>query len=135
MCCVADEIPLSGDTSCWERAGVHASDDGADVACPVSLIEWFLNFYKDTQKGPVRPLEGICRAGEVLFVPRGWWHMALNLEVGHMSAGQLKWLKCFEEAFGPGKSCAALGLCVVLEWLYVAHHYHSGHVRGVQMQV
>jgi hypothetical protein len=63
-------------------AGVHASDDGADVACPVSLIEWFLNFYKESQKGLVQPLEGICRAGEVLFVPRGWWHMALNLEVG-----------------------------------------------------
>lgn len=60
--------------------GVHASDDGADVACPVSLIEWFLNFYKETQTGSVQPLEGICRAGEVLFVPRGWWHMALNLE-------------------------------------------------------
>ncbi|KAL3149040.1 hypothetical protein ABBQ32_001885 [Trebouxia sp. C0010 RCD-2024] len=60
--------------------GVHASDDGADVACPVSLIEWFLNFYKETQNGPVQPLEGICRAGEVLFVPRGWWHMAMNLE-------------------------------------------------------
>lgn len=65
------------------NAGVHASDDGADVACPVSLIDWFLSFYKATQKGPVQPLEGICRAGEVLFVPRGWWHMALNLEVWH----------------------------------------------------
>ena len=63
-------------------AGVHASGDGADVACPISLIEWFLNFYKETQTGAVQPLEGICRAGEVLFVPRGWWHMALNLEVG-----------------------------------------------------
>lgn len=84
-CCVADRRPLFGDASCWEPVGVHASDDGADVACPVSLIEWFLNFYKDTQKGSVRPLEGICRAGEVLFVPRGWWHMAMNLEVGHMS--------------------------------------------------
>lgn len=82
VCCVADHRLLP---DCWECAGVHASDDGADVACPVSLIEWFLNFYKDTQKGPVRPLEGICRAGEVLFVPRGWWHMAMNLEVGHMS--------------------------------------------------
>lgn len=85
VCCVVDQGLFSGYTSCWEHVGVHASDDGADVACPVSLIEWFLNFYKDTQKGPVRPLEGICRAGEVLFVPRGWWHMAMNLEVGHMS--------------------------------------------------
>ena len=61
---------------------MHASDDGADVACPVSLIDWFLSFYKAAQQGPVQPLEGICRAGEVLFVPRGWWHMALNVEVG-----------------------------------------------------
>ena len=66
---------------CAMFAGVHASDDGADVACPVSLIDWFLSFYKAAQQGPVQPLEGICTAGEVLFVPRGWWHMALNVEV------------------------------------------------------
>ena len=81
-----DEVPAApyaGNTVCLcvPIAGVHASDDGADVACPVSLVEWFLNFYKETRRGPVQPLEGICRAGEVLFVPRGWWHMALNLEV------------------------------------------------------
>ena len=51
------------------------------MACPVSLIDWFLSFYEATQQGPVQPLEGICRQGEVLFVPRGWWHMALNVEV------------------------------------------------------
>ena len=28
----------------------------------------------------VRPVECIVRAGEVLFIPRGWWHTALNLE-------------------------------------------------------
>lgn len=27
--------------------GVQPSDDGADVATPVSLVEWFLNFYQD----------------------------------------------------------------------------------------
>ncbi len=63
------------------HAGVHASADGADVATPVSLVEWFLNFYEAAQHGRVRPLEGIVRAGEVLFVPRGWWHLAINLEV------------------------------------------------------
>ncbi len=26
------------------------------------------------------PLECIVRAGELLFVPRGWWHCAINLE-------------------------------------------------------
>ncbi|BDA49233.1 Bifunctional arginine demethylase and lysyl-hydroxylase JM [Coccomyxa sp. Obi] len=60
--------------------GVHASVDGADVATPVSIVEWFLNFYEAAQHGRVRPLEGIVRAGEVLFVPRGWWHLAINLE-------------------------------------------------------
>lgn len=62
-------------------AGVYASTDGAEVATPVSLVEWFLNFYEATQEGDVRPVEGIVRAGEVLFVPRGWWHLAMNLEV------------------------------------------------------
>ena len=60
---------------------MHASADGAEVATPVSLIEWFLNFYEAAQEGDVKPVEGIVRAGEVLFVPRGWWHLAINLEV------------------------------------------------------
>ena len=29
---------------------------------------------------PPRVMEGICGPGDVLFVPSGWWHMALNLE-------------------------------------------------------
>jgi len=61
--------------------GVMASEDGADVATSVSLVEWFLNFYEETQEGRVKPQECVVKAGEVLFVPRGWWHMALNLEV------------------------------------------------------
>ena len=60
---------------------MHASADGADVATPVSIVEWFLSFYDAAQRGRVKPIEGIVRAGEVLFVPRGWWHLALNLEV------------------------------------------------------
>lgn len=32
----------------------------------------------------VRPIECICRPGEVLYVPRGWWHCVLNL--GHTVA-------------------------------------------------
>ena len=63
------------------NAGVHASADGAEVATPVSLVEWFLNFYTAAQEGDVKPVEGVVRAGEVLFVPRGWWHLAMNLEV------------------------------------------------------
>ena len=48
----------------------------------MSLIEWFLNFYEDARE--LRPVEGVVRAGEVLFVPKGWWHLALNLEVRHV---------------------------------------------------
>jgi hypothetical protein len=62
--------------------GVHPSPDGADVATPLSLTEWFLNFYEEAQEGKVKPLECVVRAGEVLFIPRGWWHMAMNLEDG-----------------------------------------------------
>ncbi|KAK9819897.1 hypothetical protein WJX72_003757 [[Myrmecia] bisecta] len=60
--------------------GVHPSADGADVATPLSLIEWFLNFCSHAQEGDVKPIECVVRSGELLFVPRGWWHMALNLE-------------------------------------------------------
>jgi hypothetical protein len=62
--------------------GVHASPDGADVATSVSLIEWFLNFYDETRQHKVKPVECIVSAGELLFVPRGWWHMAINLDPG-----------------------------------------------------
>eukprot|EP00301_Raphidiophrys_heterophryoidea_P025293 c8453_g1_i2.p1 GENE.c8453_g1_i2~~c8453_g1_i2.p1 ORF type:complete len:308 (-),score=69.35 c8453_g1_i2:210-1133(-) len=61
--------------------GVFPSADGADVACPISLVEWFIGFYEkpeaDSRSGR---LECILREGELLFVPRGWWHCALNLE-------------------------------------------------------
>ena len=51
------------------------------MATPVSLIEWFLNYYEECQSGRVKPKECVVKAGELLFVPRGWWHLALNLEV------------------------------------------------------
>lgn len=50
--------------------GVHPSPDGADVATPVSLIEWFINFYDSTREGRVRPVECVCGPGELVFVPR-----------------------------------------------------------------
>ncbi|KAF8065440.1 F-box protein [Scenedesmus sp. PABB004] len=60
--------------------GVHPSPDGADVAAPVSLVEWFTNFYDEARAAKRPPLEAVVRAGEVLYVPRGWWHMAINLD-------------------------------------------------------
>ncbi|KAG0040790.1 hypothetical protein BGZ82_008847 [Podila clonocystis] len=63
--------------------GVFTNDDESEVTSPVSLMEWFSNFYASTQfpDDPVdRPLEGICREGEIMFVPRGWWHAVVNLD-------------------------------------------------------
>lgn len=60
--------------------GVRQSDDGADVASPVSLMEWMLSFYDLRGCEGVAPVEFVLKAGELLFVPRGWWHMAINLE-------------------------------------------------------
>ena len=60
--------------------GVHPSPDGAEVACPVSIIEWFMNFYESTKDWKKRPIECVCKAGEVIFVPNGWWHLVINLE-------------------------------------------------------
>lgn len=37
--------------------GVQASEDGATVATPLSLMEWFSKFYEHTRTGPVKPLE------------------------------------------------------------------------------
>lgn len=60
--------------------GVHPSPDGAEVACPVSIMEWFMNFYEATKSWKKRPIECICKTGEVIFVPNGWWHLVINLE-------------------------------------------------------
>ncbi|KAH6807509.1 transferring glycosyl group transferase [Perilla frutescens var. frutescens] len=60
--------------------GVYPSPDGAEVACPVSIIEWFMNFYNATKSWKKRPIECVCKAGEVIFVPNGWWHLVINLE-------------------------------------------------------
>uniref|UniRef100_A0A7N0TIB1 JmjC domain-containing protein n=1 Tax=Kalanchoe fedtschenkoi TaxID=63787 RepID=A0A7N0TIB1_KALFE len=60
--------------------GVHPSPDGAEVACPVSILEWFMNFYDAAREGKRKPIECVCKAGEVIFVPNGWWHLVINLE-------------------------------------------------------
>ena len=73
---------------CPLLAGVHASEAGADVATPLSLMEWFHSFYDASHpSSSPTPLEGIVREGEILFVPRGWWHLAMNLEVRSLLEG------------------------------------------------
>ncbi|KAJ3095383.1 hypothetical protein HDU97_007006, partial [Phlyctochytrium planicorne] len=60
--------------------GVYPNEDGSEVTSPVSLAEWFLNHYDEMKSSPVKPIECICRAGELIYVPRGWWHAVMNLE-------------------------------------------------------
>lgn len=70
--------------------GVHPSADGSTVATPVSLVEWFANYYQEHLLQVERakescsrgPIEFVAKAGDLVFVPSGWWHMVINLEDG-----------------------------------------------------
>ena len=61
--------------------GVYVSGDGGEVTSPLSIAEWLLGFHEEARKLP-ECLEGICREGEILHVPSGWWHLVVNLESG-----------------------------------------------------
>lgn len=61
--------------------GVHPSEDGWTVETPESVIEWFIDFYQQTKKGPIKPVECLQRPGELIFIPSTWWHCALNIEL------------------------------------------------------
>lgn len=61
--------------------GVFVSQDSSEVTSPLSIAEWLLEFHAEARKLP-GCREGICRAGEILHVPSGWWHLVVNLEDG-----------------------------------------------------
>ncbi|KAL2022819.1 hypothetical protein VTK56DRAFT_4635 [Thermocarpiscus australiensis] len=61
--------------------GVYVSKDSSEVTSPLSIAEWLLEFHAEARKLPGCK-EGICRAGEILHVPSGWWHLVVNLEDG-----------------------------------------------------
>ena len=46
----------------------------------VSLVEWFVKHYHEDHESKSKRLECVTRAGELMYVPRGWWHAVLNLE-------------------------------------------------------
>lgn len=58
--------------------GVVPSSDEGDVVAPVSVTEWFLNFYDRNIIERCRGKECIVKEGEIIFVPMGWWHCVLN---------------------------------------------------------
>lgn len=61
--------------------GVASSPDGAHVAAPTCLFDWFRCFHSSASSfKSIR--ECTLSAGEVLFVPSGWWHAALNVGNG-----------------------------------------------------
>lgn len=61
--------------------GVYVSEDNSEVTSPLSIAEWLLEFHAEARQ--LRECkEGVCRAGEILHVPSGWWHLVVNLEAG-----------------------------------------------------
>eukprot|EP01138_Halocafeteria_seosinensis_P000852 gb/GECG01000875.1/.p1 GENE.gb/GECG01000875.1/~~gb/GECG01000875.1/.p1 ORF type:complete len:546 (+),score=65.82 gb/GECG01000875.1/:1-1638(+) len=66
--------------------GVHVSSDGADVATPMAITEWYASFFETHQKMKRKsisdegPMEATVKEGELLFIPHHWFHQALNLE-------------------------------------------------------
>jgi len=58
--------------------GIFPSPDGQQVTGPETMVQWFIDFYKE--KTPVKPIECTLNAGELMFIPSQWWHSVINLE-------------------------------------------------------
>lgn len=61
--------------------GVCVSRDSSEVTSPLSIAEWLLTFHEEARQLP-ECREGICREGEILHVPSGWWHLVVNTKPG-----------------------------------------------------
>ena len=61
--------------------GVRPSADGADLVAPLSVAEWFEDYYEQAAAHP-RALQCETGPGDVVFVPRMWWHMVINVNSG-----------------------------------------------------
>ena len=62
--------------------GVEVSSDGFAVRQPSTLTDWLdSGFYDEMVRmhGSSGLVEATCNAGEVMFIPRGWWHCVRNV--------------------------------------------------------
>ncbi|KAG7348844.1 cupin-like domain containing protein [Nitzschia inconspicua] len=66
--------------------GVLPSLHGDEVALPLSVGEWIVQYWEEHmeqyRQRPVgsRPMECTTFPGDVIFVPHGWWHSVINLD-------------------------------------------------------
>lgn len=61
--------------------GIILSEDNSEITSPLSIAEYLLSFHELARSTP-GCIEAVCDAGEVLYVPSGWFHLVLNLEEG-----------------------------------------------------
>ena len=64
---------------CPPPPGVYVSADQSEVTSPLSIAEWLIGFHAEARKTS-GCVEGVCKEGEVLHIPSGWWHLVVNLE-------------------------------------------------------
>eukprot|EP00629_Pelagomonadales_sp_RCC1024_P005998 CAMPEP_0119262142 /NCGR_PEP_ID=MMETSP1329-20130426/1959_1 /TAXON_ID=114041 /ORGANISM="Genus nov. species nov., Strain RCC1024" /LENGTH=459 /DNA_ID=CAMNT_0007261755 /DNA_START=91 /DNA_END=1467 /DNA_ORIENTATION=- len=94
--------------------GVRPSADGLDLLAPLSLAEWAAAFYGEAREHP-QFVDALTGPGDVVFVPRGWWHCVVNLDDFTVAVTH--------------NFCSPRGLASTLGLLRDAPHLVSGLVR------